>query len=397
MKRWKILLPLAALALGVIAAVLLLRLRPQVERREVAVTPPLVRVVEAVPGDYRLDVASQGTVVPRTASTLVAQVTGRIVAVAPSFADGGFFRRGDVLVTIDDRDYRLALAEAEAAVALAEVQLQREQAEAEVARQEWGELGRGEAGPLVLRQPQLAEARARLEAAGAGLARAELELSRTRVTAPFDGRVRSIQADVGQYLGPGTPLAALYATDYAEVRLPVAQRDLGYLDVELGADGAAGPEARLAAELGGRRHTWQARVVRTAGEIDPRSRMLDLIARIDDPYRRTTGGDGGPPLPVGLFVEAEIAGRTAHGVIAVPRSALRDDGRVLVVDGDDRLRFRDVEVLKPDGESVVVSGGLEAGERVVISPLATVVDGMRVRTRDVAEDGAAGRGVEGRL
>jgi RND family efflux transporter MFP subunit len=415
MKTRRILLPLAVLAAGAVIAFLLVRLRPEVERREAPIQPPLVRVVTARPTDHRLDVASQGTVAPRTESSLVAQVAGRIVEVAPSFAAGGFFRRGETLIVIDPRDYRLALAEARAAKAQAETRLATAEAEAEVARREWRELGRGEPTALAAREPQLAEARAAVAAAEAGVERAELELARTGVEAPYTGRVREKQADVGQYVAPGTPLAAIYATDYAEVRLPVLQNEFGFLEIDLGAPGidgaggltpgaeAAGPLARLTGSIGGAAHVWPARIVRTAGTIDPRTRMLDLFARVDDPFRRDRGGrDGGgtgAPLPMGLFVEATIAGRTAEGVFVLPRAALRDGGRVLVVDGDDRLRFRDVAVLRTEGDRAVISDGLAPGERVCVSPLATVTDGMKVRTvpaEEAAPGDAAVAGLEER-
>lgn len=397
------LIAVAVLAGGLLVTFALVRLRPEVERQEVSTPPPLVRVVTVERTDHPLDVSSQGTVAPRTKSTLVAQVAGRILRVSPAFAAGGFFDRGELLVEIDPADYRLALEEAQAAVAQAAVRLELEEAQADVARREWTELGRGEASALVKREPQVAEARAAVAAAEAAVERARLHLARTRVTAPFAGRVESTAADVGQYVAPGAPLAAVYSTEAAEIRLPVAQRELGYLEVDLGAPGTAGangsghetagPRVRLTAAVGGRRQQWDGRVVRTAGSIDPRSRMLDLFARVDNPFRRNAAGDGdGGPLPMGLFVEATIAGRVAEGVILLPRAALRDDDRVLVADGDDRLRFRRVEVLRSEGDRVVIAAGLEAGERVNVSPLATVVDGMKVRT---VEDAEAGRPSDG--
>lgn len=394
-KRRMALVAVAVVALGALAAFLVVCVRPQAERREVEVEPPVVETVAVRRQTVDLDVRSQGTVEPRTESQLVAQVAGRIVAVADAFADGGFFRAGEVLVAIDPRDYELARSDARAAVAQAETLLAREEAEAAVARQEWEELGQGPAPPLVLRQPQLAEARARVAAAQAALERAGLELARTRVTAPFDGRVRSTQADVGQVVAPGTPLAAVYATDAVEVRLPVAKDQLAFLDVSLGAGGPAardgelrGPAVTLAGELAGGTRTWRGRIVRTAGAIDPRTRMLDLFARVDDPYLRR--GGGGSPLPIGLFVEAEIAGKTIDGAFVLPRAALRPrrPGRgdeVLVVDAEGRARHRTVDVLRERGEEAVISAGLDDGDRVIVSPLDDAVDGMRVRLAGVAE------------
>lgn len=398
-KRRMALAAVAVVVLGALAAFLAVRFQPEPERQEPVVEPPVVETIVAARQPVDLDVRSQGTVEPRTESQLVAQVGGRIVATDESFADGGFFREGEVLVAIDPSDYELGLADARSAVAQAETLLAREEAETAVARQEWQELGRGEPTPLVLRQPQLAEARARVAAAQAAVERARLDLARTRVTAPFAGRVRETQADVGQTVAPGTPLATVYATDSVEVRLPVAKDQLAFLDVSLGAgDGGAGigpgPPVTLRAELAGAPRSWRGRVVRTAGTIDPRTRMLDLYARVDDPFGRN--GAGGAPLPIGLFVEAEIEGKTVPGAFVLPRAALRTarPGRgeeVLVVDAGGRARFRPVEVLRTRGEEVVISAGLDDGDRVIVSPLDDAVDGMRVRLAGEAAPPPAGR------
>ena len=392
-KKKMALAAVAVLAVGGLAAFLAVELRPEPERRDPETPPPLVRTLTVQPQAVPLDVRSQGTVRPRTQSQLVAQVAGRIVGTAESFADGGFFAAGQTLVRIDPSDYRLAIEDTRAAVAQARTRLEREQAEAEVARQEWEELGTGEPNALVLRRPQLAEARAAVEAAEAQLERARLNLARTTVEAPFAGRVREKMVDVGQYVSPGTPLATVYATDAAEVRLPVEKRQLAFLDVGLGYEAAGGgPPVELSAELGGRTRTWRGRVVRTAGEIDPQTRMLDLFARVDDPFNRN-GTPQAAPLPVGLFVEARIAGKTLDGAFVVPRAALRPAARgrgeeVLVVDGEGRVRVRAVEVVRAVGDEAVVAAGLDAGDRVIVSRLEEAVDGMRVR---VAE-GEAGVG-----
>lgn len=454
----KLALPIAVVVAGALAAVVLVKAAPEAATQEPSVPPPLVRVIGVAPADVALDVTSQGDVQPRTEATLVAQVSGRIVEVAPSFAAGGAFGRGDVLVRIDPADYRLAVRQAEARVAQAETALAREQAEARVARQEWQALQDGGAGsgagtppaepdPLVLHEPQLAEARATLESARAQLEQARLNLERTTVRAPFAGRVREKTADVGQSVTAGAALGRIFATDYAEVELPVPVAQLGYLDVDLTGAMDDGPAVTLGASLGGTRHTWPARIVRTAGAIEPRTRMLGLVARVDrplDPARRRGSGAtaaSAAPLPMGLFVDATIAGRRAEGVYVLPRAAMREGARreeatsgatnpdgapgdrtetasldrptgwVLVAEPSDgssdapggspdggaeetaRLRFRAVEILRRDGDRVIVSSGLAPGERVAISPLDTPVDGMAVRLTTVAgpdEDATAG-------
>ena len=379
-KRAKLLLPILVLAVGVALAAAIIKARPRVERQPAAAPAPLVRVMEVRLGREYLNVLAQGTVEPRSEATLVAQVGGRIERASRRFAEGAFFRRGETLLWIEDADYRLALAQAEAAVAQARVGLEREQAESELAVREWAELGEGEASPLTRREPQLAQARAALAAAEASLEQARLNLARTRVSAPYDGRVRAKLADVGQSVAPGSPLATVFSTDAAEIRVPVPRDELPFLDLDLGRGdfGNEGPVARLTGDAAGGRQSWQGRVVRADGGFDPRTRMLGLYVEVKDPFGRR--GGGGEVLPMGLFVEAEIQGRLADNVAVLPRSALRDGDRVLVA-ADDRLTYRAVEVVRILGDEVVIGKGLDSGELVCISNLETVVDGMRVRAQ----------------
>ena len=384
---FKTVLPLAVLVAGALGAWALIQARAPGERQERLTPPPLVRIAFVEPADLEQVVSSQGTVQPRTQATLVTQVGGRIVETGPGFAAGGAFQRGELLVGIEPRDYELALKRARAQVSQAEVRLRREEAEAELARKEWERAGDGEPGPLVLREPQLADARATLEAARSAVAQAELELERTRVSAPFRGRVREKLADLGQVAAPGTPVAAIYATDFVEIRLPVQLGDLAFLDLprSVGPGGrfTNGPRVRLTGSYAGRDLTWEGRIVRTAGEIDPGTRMLHLIAEVENPAPGAP--ETGPPLPVGLFVEAEIAGTVLRDVVEIPRAALRGADRLLVVDQDDRLRFRTVSVVRRTRDNVVIDHGLEPGERICLSPLEAVTDGMRVRTVDEGE------------
>ena len=379
----QVLLPLGLVALGALGAVAMIKSRSKPEVREFAVHVPLVRVLSVELRDVQLIVTSQGTVSPRTESTLLGEVAGRVTWVAPSFASGGFFEESDVLLKIDSADYRQAVVQARAAVAQAELRLAREQAEADVARDEWSDLGQGTPTSLTLREPQLADAAAALAAARAGLDQTERNLERTEIRAPYAGRIRRKQVDVGQYVTPGTPLVTIYAVDSAEIRLPLPDDELAFVDLPLGyrgeSDRPSGPRVVLRARFAGRTHEWKGQIVRTEGEIDPRSRMIHAVVRVADPYAR--GGDPErPPLAVGLYVDAEILGRVARQVAVVPRSALRGENQVLVVSDEDRLHFRTVEILRTTHDEVIVSSGLEAGERICLSQLAAVTEGMRVRT-----------------
>lgn len=382
-RKLKISLPFIIICIGIIATVIMIRSRPQIEKRPVSFPPPLVRASMIHLQDYQLVVNSQGTVSPRTESELVSQVSGQVIGVAPQFAPGGFFGKKDVLIRIDPRDYEFSLSRLKARVAQAQLRLAQEEAEASIARQEWERLGKEEEpDPLVLRIPQLAEASASYEAAQAELKQAELNLQRTKIIAPFDGRVRVKKVDVGQVVSPGAPLATVYAVDYAEVRLPVPDDEIGYLDccldyrtqnpAELDID------VKLSASYGGNFYKWSGKIVRVEGEIDPLSHMITLVARIKDPYGRDLQSER-PPLAVGMFVEAEIIGRRVDDMAVIPRSALRGDERLLIIDKDNKLHFRTVEVLRADFETVIISSGLNEGERICISPLEAVVDGMEVR------------------
>lgn len=390
-------LPVTVLALGGFVAKALIDSYEQPERVPPVVRPPLVSVIRAQSSTFTLTVQAEGTVAPRTESQLVPEVSGRVTEVSASLAVGGFFEAGDVLLRIERRFYELAAIRARAAIEQAKLRLATERQESEVARQEWQELGAGEPTPLLFREPQIAEAQASLAAAEASLAQAENDLERTVIRAPFSGRVRSKQVDVGQFVQRGAPLATLYSVDVAEVRLPIPNSELEFCNLPLSYRGGASssPETpvQLTTRFAGREHAWQGRIVRTEGEIDPRTRMVVAVAQVKDPY----GGSearGRPPLKVGMFVQAEIEGRQVRDVIRLPRSALRTGDRVFVVDGSSRLRFREVDILRRETDTVVIRGGIEDGASICVSPLETAVDGMTVEASfsESAEDSAGGTG-----
>lgn len=353
-------LPLLILAAGAGATFWLVKGRNDVKPPPPPKPLPAVRVTEARLEDRALTVRVHGTVAPRTEMTLMAEIPGRVASA--SLEPGRSFAAGELLASIDPTDFRLALAQAESRTAAARLRLAQEEAEAKLAR---AELAGQNPDPLALREPQLAEARAALVAAEAAVEQARVNLSRTRILAPFAGRLRQRFADVGQYVTAGAPLARLYAVDAAEVRLPITLEDLAFLDL------AAGPSARLSAVIGGVLQTWEGRIVRTESEVDPKTRMIHAVCRVDRPAEAT------PPLLVGLFVLAEIRGITVTGVVALPRSALRDDGTVAVVEKD-LLRLRPVRLLRLEEETALIAGGLSGGEQVCIQPPDTAVEGLKV-------------------
>ena len=392
----RVVLPLAVLLVAVVAAVVLVRTRPPVATQPPTIEPPGVRVHQVTLGEVPLTVISQGTVRPRTESQLVSEIAGRVIWVAPSFAEGGFFEANDVLVRIDTFDYEQAIVAARSQLAQARLMLAQEEAEADVAAREWADLGRGDPRELTLRKPQLEDARASVAAAEASLERAERDLERAQIVAPYAGRVRRKDVDVGQFVTVGAAVATIYAVDTAEVRLPLPDEELAFLNLPLSyrdATNQSTPAVTLRATFAGETHEWQGRIVRTESEIDPVSRMVHVVAEVDDPYAAGPNPNR-PPLAVGMYVEAEIEGRMARDVAVVPRAALRGAGQVVVVGPDDRISFRNVDILRTTTATMLVRDGLVPGELVAVSPLDAATEGMRVQLanvdrRTLARQGAA--------
>ena len=344
--------------------------------------PPvlLVDAIVAELASVRLKVHAQGSVTPRTETSLTGEVAGQIIEVFPQFVSGGFFKRGDVLVKIDDRTYRAEVKRSQAAVAAAETLITREQGLSDYALQDWRRLNPDkEATDLALRKPQLAEARANLQSALADLERKEGDLERTMVRAPYDGMIRQKLADVGQFVGAGTQLAVIFASDVAEIRLPLPDKDLPFVDLK------AQPPVEVTANIGGTDYYWRGKIVRTEGVFDEQSRVLYVVAQVADPYNQD-GESWAYPLRIGTFVGANIEGRRADNLVVLPRSALRRDNRVWIIDSNNRLVPKTVSVLRTDASSVYINSGLEDNELVCLTLLENPLPGTVVRHVEAEEN-----------
>ncbi len=371
----KLLVPGLVILASLFGAVTLMATAPELEPNAIEPLATTVRVVEVIPQPVRLTVHSQGTVVPNMESELIPEVSGRVEWISPSLVNGGYFEQGDVLLRLEATDYRSALTRAEA-------HLDRAAAEFEHAQYEYQRLKSLEVRQLAsksqmensLRAFRVAEAS--LQEARAAMEQAMRDLERTALTAPFDGLVRREAVDVGQFVSRGSPVATVYASDQAEVRLPIADRQLAFLNLPVDHRGELPaeqqPRVTLLAEYAGRSLEWQGTIVRTEAQIDTASRMVHVVARISNVEQPV-------PLNVGLFVNAEIEGLLADNIVVLPRTALRDGDRVLVVDGGNNLRYRNIEPLRLYKDEVLIKAGLAAGERVCVSPLQTAVDGMPVQ------------------
>jgi RND family efflux transporter MFP subunit len=364
-----------ALLAGSAAITALLYLnRPPTEMEDPVHEPVSVDVAEVVKEDIRIQIQAQGTVSPMRETAIMSEVNGRIVEVSPAFVAGGFVTRNDILLRIDPRDYETNLLRAQAALKTAESNLIQEKGRAKVAEQEWQKLPSGsqrsqEAKDLYLRKPQLEQAQSQMLAAQADLNTARDTLERTIIRAPYDALIKAKQSELGQFVAAGSPLAEIIGVEYAEIRLPIPQNRLEYLELPQLTEDHEGTPIDLYTDVGGDVKHWTAHLHRTEGVFDERSRVLYAVARIKDPYGLHNPGQ--EPLRIGTFVNANIEGRELKDLVPLPRFVMRAGNNLWVVDDTGHLRNRQVTLLRAGGDLVYVSDGLATGERVAL----TILDG----------------------
>jgi RND family efflux transporter MFP subunit len=365
-QQMRILLILGIPALAIVAAVAMMSLRQEPPKNDRVDLDPLVDVIELRAIAANFEVGSQGTVRPRTETILSAEVSGTITSISPKFIAGGVFQANEVLMRIDPTNYKVAVDQAEALVA-------QRQIEYDGAKKLKSQGYRAEA--------EYASAAAALATANAEQVRARRNLERTFIRLPYEGIVRAKEADLGQFVSPGTRLGVTFATDYAEIRLPLTDQDLAFVDLPgasavTASGNAEGPAVVLTAVQKGQPEEWLATIVRTEGVVDEKSRVTYAVASVHDPYRLHSDG---PALPMGTFVSASIDGAAVSGIFRVPNSSVRGADRLLFIDEDNTLRIRSVDIIRSDSEYSYLRGANE-GERIVTSALETPVNGMAVRT-----------------
>lgn len=341
----------------------------------------IVEVLLAEKTDTTVKVRGTGTVEASEEITIIPQVSGRIDYVAPHFDVGGFFKKGEVLFSLEDSDYKLALEQAIATRAKAEYDLATMESQAKIARLEWDRINKddtAEPNPLVLYEPQLKSARAALASATASVERALLDLERTRILAPFNARVRSENIDLGQYVRTGTAVAVISGTDRAEIAVPVPLDDLQWLTGSLSGNGKNA--ALVSMTIGDRQHEWKGRVLRSTGEIDPKSRMMNLIVEVSDPYGLQAGSKSGyAALASGAFVRVELVGTVLKDVFILPRIVFRDNSTVWVMNDEGKLVIKNVKPVRVSADEVIISEGLERGDRIIVTNISGAANGMRLR------------------
>jgi len=368
-------LPLIIVLVSILIMVGLVSSRKPPEQVPVDIPAFLVDAKEIQSESVSFIVNSQGNVVPRNKTALSAQVSGQVVSLSDNFIAGGTFKKGDVLATLEQDDYKTDLKLAEAELAQAQAALQEEIARGKVAEQEWRSVNSVAPPELGLRKPQLAKEQANVKAAEAKLERAKRNLARTQITAPYNGLVVERNIDLGQFVTMGALVGTIYSTDTAEVRLPITDRDLMF--VNIASQSTDGAPVSLKASVGGITRRWEGKLVRSEGVLDTGSRVVYAIVEVSDPYNRK--GSHSVPLRFGQFVEAEITSRQNEALMVLPRSILRLDNTVLTVNENREIDIKPVEVARTTAKEVFIRSGIEEGALVVTSAVPNPYNGMKVR------------------
>jgi len=386
-KQWPVVV--GVLLVAFFMAFLLTVFKPQAEKTAVKSKPPLAEFIIANLKPEIVTVSSQGSVKAKTEIKLIAEVSGRITKIAKLKFVGGFFKKGDLLLSIDDTDYRLAMSRAQAQVAAAKQQLIKVEIEATQAKFDLQQIGRdpSKSTAYALREPQLIEAKASLQAAQADLEISRLQMQRTQVIAPFDGRVVSKQIDIGQYVSAGTLLADIYSTEMLSVRLPLslAQTELLGIKLRAGHEFFDALKIKLFSEYAKQRYQWDAQFSHTEGEIDVRNRLVYLVAEVVPVNNKQGVNKQQPALTPGMFVKAALSGLEKK-LIKLPRSALRNNSHVWLIGDDNKLIIQAVNVLTKDRHYFYLSAEqnqteLLVGAKVVISSIDYPIDGMLLLPR----------------
>jgi RND family efflux transporter MFP subunit len=375
--------PLVVVLLTALIVSVLVRNAPQPEVGEPETVRIGVYTESATRTGASAEVTVYGEVRPRVQIDVISEVAGRITAVSPRFAEGGSIPAGEPLITIEQRDYLLAVSEAKARVAARELELAQALADADVAKKQLA----NERNPsdLALKLPQITQARTALEAAEIGLERAQSDLERTQITLPFDARITQTSVDEGQYLGLGRTIASVFSTDIAEVRLPFTDADIAALGIPIGyeAEEGKGLRVRLTADVAGATRQWQGQLVRLDASLDSRTRTTFGTVEVRNPF---ADSEGAMPMAPGLFVSASVEGRSLTDVLAIPAAGLRAGGRVFIMNDENLLEVRSVRVAHATNEMAYLSSGISEGDRVIVSPIRNPVPGMALSAIQDAAD-----------
>lgn len=382
-KLIKIGIPIALIVIGYIIMKVLVSSHPAAVKHAKEDPGILVEVLKAEKKGVTLTVKGTGTVKAVREISVIPQVSGEVVYMAPGLNVGGFFEKGDVLFRIEDTNYKLALEQAKSLKANAEYELAKIESQADIARNEWEEINKGNEtspNPLVLYEPQLKSAKAALASASAKVALAMLDLARTEIKAPFNIRIRSENIEIGQYVRSGSSVAVLAGTDTAEIAVPLTTEQLRWLNVPRHGERLNGDDATVSLNIGGTIYKLEGRVVRSTGEVDQKSRMMQVIVEIKDPYELKKKVAGRPAFAAGSFVKIVIKGKNLKDIFVIPRIAFRDNSTVWIMEKEKLLKIKEVKTLRLERERVIISEGIDDGDMIVLTNLSGAANGMKLRT-----------------
>lgn len=373
----QIIIPIVILAVGLAGMAIFSSMKKPPEEKAKVDNTPIVAVSDISVAPMTLEVNSYGVVTPKYETELIAQVNGEIVELSDTFLRGGFVKKNQLLARIDPNDYQAALIDAQASMATARAGLEKEVAQGKVAESEWKQITDTSPTELSLRKPQLAQELARVKAAQASVLRAERNLERTEVRAPYDAMIDSRNIGLGSYVGVGSTIGHVLATAMAEVRLPVADNQLEFL-----ANQGVNSKVKLIGIYAGKATQWSATIKRNEGVIDNKSRMGYLVAEINDPYQlkskaKQAAQHNITPLRFGSYVNAKIVGNNIAQATLVPRH-LVINGKVAILDNDSKLHYVAIDIVRQQGSNVIVANGLAHGDRLIVSALDYPVDGMKL-------------------
>lgn len=375
----KIILPVLILIIGFVGFNMMGKLKKSPQKQRLPEQGALVNVMELKAAQHQVRVYATGTTQAAQEITLVPEISGKVTWISPHLVSGGLFNKGETLLKIDTADFELAIEKAQAEIAQVQVALATEQERAKIALAQWDRINiadKGEPGPLVTHEIQLSQQHANLSAAKANLQQAQLNLQRTELKAPFNGRIRQEQVDLGQYLRTGTSIGSFAGTDQAEIHIPLPQTELSWLEVPSSSQkNGSSATIRLTNNPA---ITWEGKLVRSLGEIDPNSRMATVVVSVDDPYQLKNKLKQ-PTLPNGLFVDIELYGKVFENIITIPRKALHANNFVWIADNENKLNLRPVKVLRREKQQVLIKSGVLPGEKLILTTLSGATDGIRLR------------------
>jgi len=378
-----VLMPFFIILIAAIFLMVMGALAPKPAKKPVDIKAPLVEVQPLSKESVTFLIASQGNITPRTQTSLISEVSGQVVSVSEKFNVGGFFKKGEQLLAIDDINYQVALVQAQARLGTAKANLAEEKARTEQAQEEWLLSGKSldDAPVLALRKPFLQKAKAEVKAAEADLKQAKVRLERTKIVAPYDAMIKEKKVDIGQYVSTGAHLAVTFAVDYAEVRLPVKQRDILFLDLpKINQSSQRGSSVELHVSVGTKEFHWQSEITRYEGVVDNQSRVHYVVAQIDDPYALQSD-KANHELRVGTFVKATITGSTIDNVIAIPRSVVTGANTIYLLDENNKLHIQAVNLIHSDSENIYTQDNLDLTKQLITTKLATPIEAMSLRVK----------------